>query len=359
MPVDDGPDSAQKSEEKGNADKFVFKAQGRNFFHDSRQLRFQTICRIETNSEPWKTFVHKFRRVKPRIKAFISPDPAGRIAGKSGRKENKTRERAVQNYSRREIEKHLEIRTAMNGTVKESEVHKNTLALLIGGALVALFIPSSGSQASAIKTCEVPARVLKVLRAPGGETRRWTLKVRLLDNAKFVRGHSAGRNCYMRKNEVLTLKASLQGRSPGKKTRQAVKAGEDIILLKRTVFNPRRRPGKFVSWKIMGRTQSVASCKKPKYCRSIYSPVCGANGRTYGNLCEARRKCVVVAYKGKCKVSSGKRRCQRANVYCPAVYDPVCGDDGKTYSNSCRASANCVGWRPGRCKSKGGPGRKE
>jgi hypothetical protein len=43
-------------------------------------------------------------------------------------------------------------------------------------------------------------------------------------------------------------------------------------------------------------------CKpRPKRCHRIYNPVCGCNGKTYPNSCEAERAGVSVKHPGKCK----------------------------------------------------------
>ncbi|KAG2454417.1 hypothetical protein HYH02_001437 [Chlamydomonas schloesseri] len=65
-------------------------------------------------------------------------------------------------------------------------------------------------------------------------------------------------------------------------------------------------------------------------------PVCGADGITYGSECAARCNGTVPAYAGQCADIAG---C--AAVSCPADYKPVCGANNVTYSNTC--NAGCTG----------------
>lgn len=80
-----------------------------------------------------------------------------------------------------------------------------------------------------------------------------------------------------------------------------------------------------------GESCTDGSCVAVCSCPDLFAPVCGADGVTYSNACEAGCAGVAIAHEGSCE----------AGCVCPDVWDPVCGLDGTTYGNGCEAA--CAG----------------
>ena len=50
--------------------------------------------------------------------------------------------------------------------------------------------------------------------------------------------------------------------------------------------------------------EAAGTCEKaPSFCMRVSRPVCGCNGKTYLNECEARHAKVAIDYSGRCKKS--------------------------------------------------------
>jgi hypothetical protein len=131
---------------------------------------------------------------------------------------------------------------------------------------------------------------------------------------------------------------------------------------------------------------SVSALSPPMIidCFNIVRLVCGIDGKTYNNVCEAQRANVQVKYDGKCscicaainapvcadmgagKMATISNRCQAkcagvinmvdgacpqpGTQVCPSFIKEVCGIDGKTYRNACEAQrANVKVKSEGKC----------
>ena len=86
--------------------------------------------------------------------------------------------------------------------------------------------------------------------------------------------------------------------------------------------------------------------KKPDFCTREFNPVCGCDGRTYGNSCDAASSGVSIDYPGECE-TAGPQGCGGiAAIACPD--GQICVDDPSDTCDPTAGGADCAGI----CKNK-------
>lgn len=87
-------------------------------------------------------------------------------------------------------------------------------------------------------------------------------------------------------------------------------------------------------------------------CTQNNAPVCGCNGVTYSSPCAAQASGITFYTYGSCATNCINPAAMSPEATCPTVFTPVCGCNGVTYPNACLAAASGVSaYTPGACAS--------